>query len=131
MRLVLDTHIALAVLDTGPTRLLKEHRRLFEDRRNTLLVSTASLWEIAIKARLRKLPLKSPLEQIPEQLAAADLIVVDIRPEHVLAELTAAPPTSDPFDQLLLAVAQVEGASLVTSDAKLIAHPLAWKPASA
>ena len=131
MRLVLDTHVALAVLDTGPTRLSKEYRQLFENPRNTLLLSTASLWEIAIKARLRKLPLKTPLEQIPEQLAAADIIVVDIRPEHVFAELTPIPPTRDPFDQLLLAVAKVEGASLVTNDAKLNAHPLAWKPASA
>jgi PIN domain nuclease of toxin-antitoxin system len=131
VRLVLDTHIALAVLDTGPNRLSGAHRHLFEDRRNTLLVSTASLWEVAIKARLGKLTLKITLEQIPEQLAATDVVVVDIQPEHVLSELTPLPPTRDPFDQLLLAVAKVEGALLVTNDAKLHAHPLAWKPASA
>ena len=131
MRLVLDTHLVVALLDPDRSSLATEHRRLLEDRRNVLLVSTASLWEIAIKARLGKLRLEMSLEQVPAQLESADISVLDIRPEHVLTAVNPPPPTKDPFDHLLLAVAKVEGASLVTSDAKLVGHPQAWKPASA
>jgi PIN domain nuclease of toxin-antitoxin system len=53
--------------------------------------------------------------------------VVPILEEHVVTELWEAPPTNDPFDRLLLAVAQVEGLKLVTLDRALLGHPLAFK----
>ncbi|RYI82698.1 MAG: PIN domain nuclease, partial [Acetobacteraceae bacterium] len=51
MRLLLDTHILLWALDT-PARLDDRTRALLEDPANEVLFSAASIWEIAIKARL-------------------------------------------------------------------------------
>ena len=53
MRLLLDTHVALwAILDD--VRLPKKARELIEDLGNDVLVSSASIWEIAIKHALAR-----------------------------------------------------------------------------
>ena len=45
-------------------------KALLESRDNERLLSIASIWEIAIKASLRKLTFRKPLEEfIPEQIA--------------------------------------------------------------
>ncbi len=53
MRLLVDTHLLLWAAAKS-RRLPKEARRLLEDPANDVLFSAASLWEIAIKAALRK-----------------------------------------------------------------------------
>ena len=55
MRLLLDTHALLWWLD-GDRRLSLKARRAIANQSNTILVSAASAWEIATKARLGKLP---------------------------------------------------------------------------
>ncbi len=84
-----------------------------------LLVSVASAWETAIKVRSGKLLNGFPLTDLPDVCAAASASLLDIRARHVLAELSPDPPTRDPFDQLLLAQAQLEGCQLVTLDRML------------
>ena len=102
------------------------------DPRNEVLISVASLWEIAIKARRGRLPLTIDLAFIPDQIRTAPgLSLLDISSRHVLADTDPKPSTNDPFDRLLLAVAGVEDARLLTVDRELARHPLAWKPASA
>ncbi|MCX8086010.1 MAG: type II toxin-antitoxin system VapC family toxin [Rhodocyclaceae bacterium] len=53
MRLLLDTHILLWAL-AGSPRLSKLAEELIRDPANDLYVSTASIWEIAIKHALGK-----------------------------------------------------------------------------
>ena len=55
MRLLLDTHAFLWWLD-GDRRLPARVRALIGESANEVLVSAASVWEIATKARLGKLP---------------------------------------------------------------------------
>lgn len=84
-------------------------------------------WEIAIKDRLGKLPMRTSPQSLPEALAAAGIAILGINYRHVLAGLDPEPATRDPFDRLLLAQCQVEGMRLVTVDRVLAAHPLAWR----
>lgn len=130
MSLLLDTNIIIPILRQATAALPPAVQRMLETERN-FRCSVASLWEIAIKARLGKLPLPMGLELLPAMLTAGGVEMIAIRPEHVLAELSVLPTTKDPFDRLLLAVCAVEGLRLVTRDAKLVSHPLAWRPASA
>ncbi len=66
MRLLLDTHVLLwAVAD--PARLGAETRNLLEDTANEVLFSAASIWEIAIKAKLGR----SDFTVRPERVAQA------------------------------------------------------------
>lgn len=131
MLLLLDTHIVLSLADGGAGQLPPFIDDAVRDGRNSLFASTASLWEMAIKHRLGKLPLTCPLEEWPELLSAMAVSVIDIHVSHVLAEADPLPDTRDPFDRLLLAVCQRENMRLVTLDKLLRSHPLSLGPGSA
>lgn len=126
MNLLLDTRILLAIVDT-PRKLPAAIEALIRSSRAGMCVSVTSLWEIAIKDRLGKLPMRTSPQSLPEALAAAGIAILGINYRHVLAGLDPEPATRDPFDRLLLAQCQVEGMRLVTVDRVLAAHPLAWR----
>ena len=129
MRLLLDTHVVLGLVDAEfeepPQRLVATAA----DRANELFVSVVSIWEVAIKHRLGKLPLPCPLPEWPDLLRAARMKILSLGLAPVLVDLQPLPDTRDPFDRLLLAVAQSHGMRLLTIDRALLAHPLAWRPA--
>jgi PIN domain nuclease of toxin-antitoxin system len=125
MRVLLDTHVILAVIESRTERFPIDIQRLLNDPTVEFNVSVASLWEIAIKSRLGKLQLTPPLDSLPELIAGLgiDLVLIDDR--HVLTTVSPEPPTRDPFDRLLLAQCQVEDLRLVTVDRALVSHALA------
>ncbi len=127
MKLLLDTHIVLAIINDGLAELPVAHRAVILSERNELYCSTASLWEIAIKSRLGKLRLACDLTDLADICRAFNLNVFAIAPDHVLHNVSPEPPTRDPFDRLLLAQAACEQMRLVTLDGSLRTHPLAWE----
>jgi PIN domain nuclease of toxin-antitoxin system len=78
-----------------------------------VLVSVASLWEIAIKAALGKLEAPEDLPRRVEELGFEPL-PIDV--EHAWAVRRLPYHHRDPFDRLLIAQAQVEGLSVLTAD---------------
>jgi PIN domain nuclease of toxin-antitoxin system len=131
MRLLLDTHVLLSLADDNIAALPREAQEALSSPRNSVFQSVASLWEAAIKHRLGKLPLPCPIEEWPTVLEQLGVATVEVVTEHVIAEVNPWPDTRDPFDRLLLAVAQVEGMRLLTFDDRLRTHPLAWRASSA
>jgi PIN domain nuclease of toxin-antitoxin system len=125
--LLLDTHVIVGIVDDGARGLDRGTRSIVEAAGASLFVSVGSLWEIAIKVRLGKLPMKASLEALPAALDDFGIAIVPIDERHVLAELDRQPLTRDPFDRLLLAQCQVEGMRLVTLDRALADHPLAMR----
>ena len=74
-----------------------------------MLLSAASLWEIAIKAGLGKLTLPGrPVAYFPPLLDRSGVTVIPIQAEHALYTAALPPHHRDPFDRLLIAVALVE-----------------------
>ena len=128
MRLLLDTHVLLALLGAGSVVLTPDLLELLRHDDTELTVSAASFWEIAIKVRAGKLGHGMPLATLPDACDAAAAAVLSIDPRHVLHDLQPRLATRDPFDRLLLAQAGVEGMRLVTLDRTLVGHPLAWAP---
>jgi PIN domain nuclease of toxin-antitoxin system len=126
MRLLLDTHILLALLEHRMAGLPAGVQALLRDPDNEHHLSAASLWEIAIKARLGKLRLRPSLGALPELLDGLGIAIIPINEHHALAE--PEPKTCDPFDRMLLAQCQIEGLRLVTTDRALVGHPLAAHP---
>jgi PIN domain nuclease of toxin-antitoxin system len=126
MRVLLDTHVVLPLLDHKGRTLALPLRRVLEAPDAELHASVASLWEIAIKWRLKKLDLGRPPDQFPEMLERLGMSLLNIDAAHVLAFVDPEPKTRDPFDRLLLAQCKVEGLRLLTTDRVLIAHPLAF-----
>jgi PIN domain nuclease of toxin-antitoxin system len=125
MRLLIDTHVALALAQRTLPRRFPQIARHLGESDAACYVSVASLWEIAIKARLGKLDPGMPLEDIAGVLEAARLIIISIEAAHAIASIDPEPETRDPFDRLLLAQCQVENMKLVTVDRALFKHPLA------
>jgi PIN domain nuclease of toxin-antitoxin system len=126
MRLLLDTHILLSVLDEGDVELSEPMLDAITADNSRLFVSVVTLWEIAIKFRSGRLKLDVPIMQIPDACTALGATLLPIQSHHVLADVTPVPSTRDPFDRLLLAQAQCEDMRLITFDRALINHPLAW-----
>ncbi|RFB92773.1 twitching motility protein PilT [Rhizobium leguminosarum bv. trifolii] len=127
MRLLLDTHIVLAILRKDVGQRLPEIAALLGDSRTEGFVSVASLWETAIKARLGKLDPGMPLEDIARSLEEIGLILLRIDIPHVITAAEPEPETRDPFDRVLLAQCKVEGLQLATVDRLLVDHPLALR----
>ncbi len=125
MRLLLDTHILLGLLrETLQARAPSVAAALARPNVDAS-VSTASLWEVAIKTRLGKLEPGMALNLLPTAIYAMGFSVLPITASHALAELTPLPTTRDPFDRLLLAQCIVEDRRLVTLDHALADHPFA------
>lgn len=113
---LLDTHVALQVLRDDP-RLGQDARALMSTAMRTV-VSTASLWELAIKHAVGKFPDPRPVHRA---LLDAGAEILPVLAPHVLAIGSVDVPHKDPLDRLLMAQARVEGLALLTSDAALLA----------
>jgi PIN domain nuclease of toxin-antitoxin system len=125
MRLLLDTNAFLWFI-VGSPRLSQRARIMIEDETNTLYLSVASLWEIAIKISLGKLHLAQPFGTlIPQQLSQNDISLLDITPDHASYVITLPFHHRDPFDRLLIAQAQVEQMPIVGRDPAFDAYPVA------
>ncbi len=125
MRVLLDTHILLAVIREEADKLSPPIKKLLDREDTEAFVSVASLWEAAIKWRLGKLPLPSPPERLPELVEDIGFVQVPVLASHAVADVAPEPATRDPFDRLLLAQCKVEGFRLLTTDRALAVHPLA------
>lgn len=125
MRLLLDTHILLALIENRVADFGPHVRSLLENENSEFIASVASLWEIAIKRRLGKLEFAIALEAPPELLEAMGIEILSINARHALAAAEPEPRTRDPFDRLLLAQCKIEALRLVTVDRALLDHPLA------
>jgi PIN domain nuclease of toxin-antitoxin system len=116
MRAIVDTHAFLWLLADDP-RLSAQARVALEADANTIFVSAASAYEIAIKSRLGRLELPEPAESyVIDRLALGAFQPLAITIAHA-ARAGALPPIhGDPWDRLLVAQAQVEGIPIVTAD---------------
>ncbi len=128
MKAILDTHAFLWFIWADP-RLSEDARGMFEEPSATLLLSTASLWEMCIKSSLGKLSVPLPFEQLVEEHVLGNGIeLVYVLPSHLdcLAQLPFH--HRDPFDRLIIAQAICEKASLVSRDSAFAPYnvPLVW-----
>lgn len=123
MAYLLDTHAFLWAL-TEPGRLPDAALSVVEDEANELLLSAASVWEIATKLRLGKLPEAAAvlpgLEQHLARIGIAELAI-----SHADAALAGTLPWDhrDPFDRMIAAQALRRGHVVVSKDDALSRCP--------
>jgi len=92
---------------------------------NDLLLSVASLWEIAIKVSLGKLTLPSDYGSfLAAQLAENDIALLGIGLAHTSLVVTLPFHHRDPFDRLLIAQAIAEQVPIVSQDKAFDAYPV-------
>lgn len=116
MRLLLDTHVWLW-MQAAPRRLGEQATALVSDPSNTLLLSAASSWEIAIKYALGRLDLpEPPTSYVPDRMRRNGVEGLAVHHTHALAVASLPPHHRDPFDRLLVTQAASEHLVLLTSD---------------
>lgn len=116
VRLLLDTHIALRAITDSP-QLAAHARSLILDPANSIHVSTASVWEIAIKHMLGRGGMPVSATQAAAHFQAAGYTELPIVNAHIAMLETLPPHHADPFDRLLVAQALAEPLRLLTHDA--------------
>ena len=116
VRYLLDTHTLLWFIAEDKD-LRDVARRLILDVSSEILISIASLWEIAIKVNIGKLALGKPFDDMfPDELDFHGIEILDITVDH-LRQLTALPSHHrDPFDRLIIAQALNEGIPIIGVD---------------
>jgi PIN domain nuclease of toxin-antitoxin system len=124
VKLLLDTHAALGWLSDDARIGANAVAQLVDDG-NSVLLSAAVVWEVAIKTSLGKLAAPPAFAQT---LVDAGALPLSVSIEH--AERVAGLPWHhrDPFDRVLVAQSLVEGAVVVTHDSAIGDYgvPVVW-----
>jgi PIN domain nuclease of toxin-antitoxin system len=120
MRLLLDTHILLWCLADDPT-LSEEIRAEVVDSKNSIFVSAASGWEIAIKAAIGKL--EAP-DDLPKAIAICRFEPLSMTLAHAMKAGSLPRHHDDLFDRMLIAQSILEGCTLVTRDRRMNAYDI-------
>jgi len=115
MRLLLDTHIFLWCV--------KNDRKLSKIAQSKILdasevyVSSASIWELAIKIKLKRY--EADIVQLVKAISASDFLELPVTIHHAAAVYQLKDYHRDPFDRILIAQAICEPLTLLTADAEL------------
>jgi len=124
VNLLLDTHALLWFAMDDP-QLSKAADAAISDSENTVYVSPASYWEIAIKVSIGKYPLTVPFETfITHAIEGNQFRILPIEPKHVNKICSLPHHHKDPFDRLVIAQAIVEQMTVINSDKAFAAYPV-------
>ena len=92
-------------------------RRLVSDKRNTIVVSAASAWEMATKVRLGRVPAASDITRnFKEYMAQSGFESLPVSAEHGIRAGFLPGPQRDPFDRMLIAQAQAENLAIASNE---------------
>lgn len=122
MRLLLDTQIFLWFL-SDESRIAANARQAIKSSENSVLVSAASVWEIAIKASIGRLGIaRADVMKLLRLIDTAGFDELPVLARHAVAVRTLPMHHRDPFDRLLVGQALAEDLVLVTTDPAIRAY---------
>ena len=116
MKFLIDTHAFLWAVNDNPL-LSRSAYDAIEDAENEIVLSMASLWEIAIKLSIGKLKIELPFLDLSIHAQAAHGVeLLQIAPRHLDLVSRLHLHHRDPFDRLLVAQCHVEEIALISRD---------------
>lgn len=118
MRYLLDTHILIWALTDHP-RLDALVKTILADQTSEFYVSTESVRELILKAKLGKLELPLELDTLLFQLQNDyGIHLLTVGPAHLKKLYELQPPAShkDPFDHLLICQAMADQLTIISAD---------------
>jgi PIN domain nuclease of toxin-antitoxin system len=118
--LLLDTHVVLWWLSDDSTLAEDIKKRL--DIEPDVYVSSATVWEVAIKQAIGKLIEPADL---PERIRDSGFRQLPITAEHAIEAGRLPLIHRDPFDRMLVAQARRENLTVVTRDAEIQKYDVA------
>ena len=114
-RVLLDTNAFLYFINNDPV-LGKTARDVLESEVD-LLISSVSLWEIAIKFSIGKLTLPDSFANfIPSQIQQNDIEILPVTLPYLEKVSTLPFYHKDPFDRLIIAQSLVDNLPITSSD---------------
>jgi PIN domain nuclease of toxin-antitoxin system len=128
MKLLLDTHIALWWVNKHE-KLSPKAETMLLDSANTLHISMASAWEVAIKTSVGKLyEFEGGVKAFLAKIDAIPVDLLPITPQYLAMVETLPFHHRDPFDRLLIATAITENMTILTADENIPKYdvPSAW-----
>jgi PIN domain nuclease of toxin-antitoxin system len=119
-----DTHSFLWFITEDP-RLSASARRAMQPGGRQVWLSVASLWEIAIKVSIGRLPLPEPFATfIPDQMGQNAIDLLPIAAAHTFEVARLPFHHRDPFDRMIVAQAIRENMPIVSADVAFDAYPV-------
>jgi len=116
--IVLDTS-ALIFWTLDPQRLSPKAKQVIEQA-DRILISSISIWEIALKVKHQKLDIPLPMNEYVDrlrQLGSLEILAVDI--QTWLDNVDLLWDHRDPADRTIVALAARNNCPLITSDEKI------------
>ena len=115
MNLLIDTHVLIWALK-DPARLDAATRDALEDAENEVFFSAASIWEIAIKARLGRVDFGHGSAEVARIARATGFVDLPVLADAAVRIEALPLHHRDPFDRLLVAQAMAGPFQLITAD---------------
>jgi len=123
MGYLLDTHSFLWFIG-GNSELSQQAKGIIQNPENSMYLSIASFWEIAIKLNIGKLTIDISFDDLKKEADNNDfrLLLVQYEDTHVLTKLDLF--HKDPFDRILIAQAIQNNLTMITKDTNFEAYPI-------
>lgn len=120
MRLVLDT-CALLWLSLEPESLSQKARRYCERIPETgCLIASISFFEIGLKVKSKKLSIGMSIDEFYENVVSTNMFeIVSIDEQIWFSSLKLRWEHRDPIDRIIVAIAKLNNAFLLTKDEKM------------
>lgn len=116
---LLDTNVLIWTISAS-NKLSSRAKRVMTLPTSSLSVSVVSVWELVLKFQVRKLRLRSGLDEaLNEILYHSPWTILPMKSEHLLTLGGLPMLHSDPFDRLLIAQAKYENLTIVTADEQI------------
>lgn len=124
MNYILDTQ-AFIWLSNDNKKLSQRVRKTYLDTQNLIFLSSASMWEMAIKINLGKLNINDQLDSfIEKHVLGRDINILNIKPEHIYKLESLPLHHRDPFDRMIIAQGMSEGLRILSSDKAFDKYPI-------
>jgi PIN domain nuclease of toxin-antitoxin system len=123
MDILLDTH-ALWWFLNGSDKMPDTIKGIILNHENTVYISIASIWEVAIKISIGKLNFDGGIDRFIEAIESEDFLLLDITPKHIKAVVDMTFIHRDPFDRMLVAQAIVEELPVMTIDSNMVKYDI-------
>lgn len=116
MKYLLDTHSLLWITTDDP-KLSKKAKKIYLDAENEILLSIASIWELAIKSSIGKITFQKDLDNFVDvHIKGNNIEILKIELPHVLRIEKLPFHHRDPFDRLIIAQAIEDSLKILGAD---------------
>jgi len=121
MDVLLDTH-ALWWFLKGNEKMPETMREIILNTGNTIYVSIATVWEVAIKISIGKLSFDDDIDGFIDAIEDEDFLLLGITTKHIKEVKDLPFFHRDPFDRMLVAQSIIEELPIMTADSNIVKY---------